>query len=93
MGMIFYRKTKVKYSWIKIGELQSVREPATSTNVFLVEQVKAGEVSIKQYPTDYMVVEYFTKTLQGENFRKFRDTTLNMKYGLMIDYKISIGVC
>ena len=55
--------------------------------------MKAGEVSIKQYPTDYMVVEYFTKTLQGENFRKFRDTTLNMKYGWMIDYKISIGVC
>ena len=50
-------------------------------------------MSIKQFPTDNMVDEYFTNTIQGAKFRMFRDIILNMKDGYMIYYQLSTGVC
>ena len=40
-----------------------------------------------------MMGEYFTKPLQGAKLIKFRDTFSNVKYGYMIEYKPTTGVC
>jgi hypothetical protein len=43
---------------------------------FITDQVEMGNVSIEYCPTDEMVGDFYTKPLQGEKFRKFRDNVL-----------------
>jgi hypothetical protein len=38
---------------------------------FLTDQVEKGNLMIKYCPTDDMIVDFMTKPLQGEKFRKF----------------------
>jgi hypothetical protein len=40
---------------------------------FIVDQVKSKEIRIKYCPTGIMIVDYFTKPLQGLLFRQLRD--------------------
>jgi hypothetical protein len=43
---------------------------------FLADQVEKGHISIEYCPTDAMLADYMTKPLQGEKFRRFRDSIL-----------------
>ena len=40
---------------------------------FVTDQVEKGNLTIEHCPTDSMVGDFFTKPLQGEKFRMFRD--------------------
>jgi hypothetical protein len=40
---------------------------------FIADRVKSGEIRIEHCPTGIMVADYFTKALQGAQFRKMRD--------------------
>jgi hypothetical protein len=46
---------------------------------FIKDRVKAGELNIKHCGTNDMIADYFTKPLQGEKFRQFRDLILGIK--------------
>ena len=43
---------------------------------FATDQDKKGKIMIEYCPTDDMIGEFMTKPLQGEKFRKFRDTII-----------------
>jgi hypothetical protein len=43
---------------------------------FLTDQVEKGNVIIEHCPTEEMIGDFHTKPLQGEKFRKFRDSIL-----------------
>ncbi|CAJ1948653.1 unnamed protein product [Cylindrotheca closterium] len=43
---------------------------------FITDQVEKGNVKIEYCPTDNMIADFMTKSLQGEKFRKFRDLIL-----------------
>jgi hypothetical protein len=43
---------------------------------FVTDQVEKGNVQVEYCGTDDMVGDFFTKPLQGEKFRKFRDSIL-----------------
>ena len=47
---------------------------------FITERVKADELNIEYCPTGDMVVDYFTKPLQGKKFYQFRKEITNLKY-------------
>ena len=46
---------------------------------FITDRVKADELNIKYCPTVDMVVDYFTKPLQGKKFYQFRKEIINLK--------------
>jgi hypothetical protein len=50
---------------------------------FVANHIAAGEVKVKDCPTDEMLADFFTdfftKPLQGSIFRKFRDFILNIQ--------------
>ena len=46
---------------------------------FIKNRVESGELSIIYCPIDEMVVDFFTKPLQGKKFFKFRDLILGAK--------------
>jgi len=46
---------------------------------FLSDRIANGELRVEFCPTDDMVADYFTKPLQGEKFRKFRKTIMNLE--------------
>ena len=46
---------------------------------FLLDRIANGKLRIEFCPTDNMVADYFTKPLQGEKFRKFRKTIMNLE--------------
>jgi KUP system potassium uptake protein len=45
---------------------------------FITDCLKNKDVNIEYCPTDQMLADVFTKPLQGNAFRKFRDTILNI---------------
>ena len=45
---------------------------------FVTDRAQSGEISIEYCPTEEMVGDFFTKPLQGSQFRKFRKAILNM---------------
>jgi hypothetical protein len=47
---------------------------------FLTDQVEKGNVMIVYCPTDDMVRDFRTKSLQGEKFRKIRNAILQCDY-------------
>ena len=46
---------------------------------FVTDQVKKGNVTIKWRPTTDMVGDFWTKSLQGSLFRKFRDLIMGVE--------------
>ena len=45
---------------------------------FIKDRVASGEVTIKYCPTEMMLADPFTKSLQGAAFRKFRALIMNV---------------
>jgi hypothetical protein len=45
---------------------------------FVTDRIKSGEVSMTYCPTDDMIADYFTKSLQGTKFRDFRNFIMNV---------------
>ncbi len=45
---------------------------------FVHDRINAGKVSVQYCPTGDMLADYFTKPLQGTDFRKFRDRIMNI---------------
>ena len=45
---------------------------------YVADKVKGGEISIEYCPTGDMIADYFTKPLQGSQFRSFRNTILGV---------------
>ena len=43
---------------------------------FITDQVEKGNADIEYCGTDDMIGDFFTKPLQGEKFRKFRDSIM-----------------
>jgi hypothetical protein len=45
---------------------------------FVTDRIKTGELRVEYCPTQDMKADYFTKPLQGQQFRKFRTFILNL---------------
>ena len=45
---------------------------------FVTDRIKRGEVKVTYCPTENMLVDFFTKPLQGVAFRRMRSIILNM---------------
>ena len=43
---------------------------------FVHDRVKSGDIKVEYCPTDKMVVDFFTKPLQGRIFKKFRESVI-----------------
>ena len=46
---------------------------------FIKDRNKEGEITIRHCPTEQMLADFFTKPLQGNLFRHFRDIILGYK--------------
>ena len=44
---------------------------------FVIDRLTAGDIYIKYYPTEKMVVDFYTKPFYGKLFRMFRNLILN----------------
>jgi len=47
---------------------------------FVTDRIKRGEVKVAYCPTKNMLVDFFTKPLQGAVFRRMRSQILNMPF-------------
>ncbi len=45
---------------------------------FVMDRIRAGEISPKWYPTGEMIADFLTKLLQGAMFWKFRDLLMGV---------------
>ena len=45
---------------------------------FITDRIEKQEVSVEYCPTEDMIGDFFTKPLQGAQFRKFRALILNL---------------
>ena len=61
---------------------------------FVTDKIAQGELSVEYCPTKSMVADMFTKPLQGELFRKFRNTVLGINDEIVRkyegDYKLKV---
>ena len=48
---------------------------------FMADHVKRKNIRLEYCPTEAMISDFFTKPLQGSQFRKFRDFILNVDHG------------
>ena len=46
---------------------------------FVKDRIGNKELSVEHCPAEHMVADFFTKPLQGKDFRKFRDLIMNLK--------------
>ena len=46
---------------------------------FVTDRIAAGELSVDNCPTMDMIADYFTKPLQGSQFRRFRNVILGIQ--------------
>ena len=44
---------------------------------FVKDRIESGEVSVEYCPTEHMLADYFTKPLQGSQFKIFRNRIMN----------------
>jgi KUP system potassium uptake protein len=47
---------------------------------FITDCLKDGDLSVEYCPTEHMLADIFTKPLQGNAFRQFRDLILNVPF-------------
>ena len=57
---------------------------------FITDHVKRKNIHLKCCPTEAMISDFFTKPLQGSQFRKFRDFILNIDHG---DWPVGTQEC
>ena len=48
---------------------------------FITDHIKRQNIRLAYCPTEEMISDFFTKPLQGSQFRKFRDFILNVNHG------------
>ena len=46
---------------------------------FITDRIQAGDLRVEYCPTDDMIADFFTKTLQGGKFVRSRDQILNIQ--------------
>ena len=51
----------------------------TTSDIFVVDIVKSGEMKIKYCPIDYMIGEYFNNPIKGAKLRKYQELILNIQ--------------
>ena len=47
---------------------------------FIKDRIDNGTIDVEYCPTEIMLADFFTKALQGNGFRKFRDVVLGEKH-------------
>ena len=52
---------------------------------FVTDRIGAKEINIEYCPTELLIADFFTKPLQGAQFRKLRNAILNIKDGTLSD--------
>ena len=45
---------------------------------FVTDRIKADDISVKYCPTEMMIADFYTKSLQGKLFRIFRNLIMNI---------------
>jgi hypothetical protein len=53
---------------------------------FVTDRIKSKEVSVEYCPTGEMIADFFTKPLQGSQFRKLRDIIMNVRRHKMVHF-------
>jgi hypothetical protein len=80
------RTTKVQFCLLKMAKHPAGIVLVTSTSDFLVkDRVASCDVKIEYCPTEDMMVDFFTKPLQGALFLKMRNQIMNANP--LIDYR------
>ena len=75
---VVYQDNKSTMALIAKGRSTSSRTKHIHIRYFFVkDRVEAGEVVIRYAPTEEMLADILTKPLQGELFRKLRNSLLN----------------
>lgn len=59
---------------------------------FVTDKIKRGEVVLIHCPTEEMIVDYFTHSLQGKMFRYFRDSIMGISIANYEEYKLRYEV-
>ena len=54
---------------------------------YITDKVKSGEITIEHCPTKEMIADFFTKSLCGSLFKKFRNIILGINDGDMGKYR------
>ena len=49
-----------------------------NSRLFVTNFIKQGELEVKYCPTEDIIMDYFTKTIQGELFIKFWNSIMNL---------------
>jgi hypothetical protein len=79
---IIYQDNQSSILLEKNGKRSSSKRTARHINIryfFVMDRVKANEVSIEYYPTGEMSAGFYTKPLQGSPFRKFCNRIMNVQ--------------
>ena len=66
--ILFIRTTKAQSRRNEIGDI-----------FFVKYRIDKGEVVVKYFPTEYMLADFFTKTLQGNVFKVFWEVIMGHK--------------
>ena len=53
---------------------------------FITNRIKKGDVRIIHCPTDMLIADFYTKPLQGKQFRIFRNLLLNLQEPTCVNY-------
>ena len=54
---------------------------------FITDRIGAKKINVQYCPTELLIADFFTKPLQGAQFRKLRNAILNIEDGTMSDLK------
>ena len=54
---------------------------------FVKDRYDMGEIELRYYPTELMLVDFFTKPLQGALFLKSREVIMGWKYISTLEYR------
>jgi hypothetical protein len=74
-----YQDNESTIALIRNGQSNSIGTRHIDIRYFFVkDRIESGEVQLEHMPTERMVADIFTKPLQGELFRRFRNAVLGM---------------
>ena len=71
------KTTKLLFSWKRMAGDQAVSTPDTSTST-ISSWPTSGEISVQYCPTADMILDFFTKPLQGTTFHNFHAQIMNI---------------
>ena len=78
---IFYQDNKSTILMLKNGRISCTGNSRHIDIIyfFVKDRVDKKKVRVKYCPTEIMLADYFTKPLQGQMFRKFREVIMGYK--------------